>query len=688
MPDAMRNRTAVSAPQATRNSETLVWISLAAFGIFFYSQRLLTGGTGLVNQHALATLATGLLDGVASPIWNYEYRYAPGTVVFGVLLYPVYAAFGSSVLWVRAISIFFVAGGVILWTKALRRAWGFAPAAIFLAWAIAPPPFFELNYHYAYSLHIENVFFSGALLFLFVRMPDAGPRFFETLIFGVIAGFATWFSPLNLPLLPAFAATAIWRWRWRGVCRLIWPAACGCWFGHSPAHYGRWGFYPGVKALVEKTASLDVFSHWRSLLFRDLPLCAGYGHGADSIFGIWLSVAFFLLAALGIAVAVARVVREAGAAGRDWASAFIAFHLLFFVFAFGFSDQLIDDYWSYDWNAHYLATLFFPLLAGASHIIAGASRVRKLAPYVLLAPFLFAGFAHLVSPDNFRPRDLRTRLAGLLRQRGDDYREYVHGHLPDSWASEGAALSSIAKLPRRWRGEGFISFGIHRPPEEIAALATGGALPEADRQRIALGAGIANAGKYFAGPADREPGAAGDGWPAALRLAEWDKKSARSFVEGQGRGAESGKLTAPGVPVGARDVREDAERYARVLRAALPQLDERELLAALLSGRAFWAGYRIFLNPCAEDGDVSDARIGRWLSIVVQMCDDGDGRRLLPECRRQFVAGMASGIKVWLHRFTLAGSLIDPAELRDAFAEDGIRLESCGGGEFRLLIDK
>jgi hypothetical protein len=93
---------------------------------------------------------------------------------------------------------------------------------------IAPSPWFEsCSHNYFGGTHLETVFFSGAVLFLFLRQSPGwpAPGFWQYAALGILCSWAVHFCVQNVPLVATLVVMTLWRHRWRGLYRLAWPAA-------------------------------------------------------------------------------------------------------------------------------------------------------------------------------------------------------------------------------------------------------------------------------------------------------------------------------------------------------------------------------------------------------------------------------------------------------------------------------
>jgi hypothetical protein len=658
-------------PDQRRRWEKYLWLFLVAVWLFFNVFGFFRNmwWWAFDDQADTGTLATGLVEGLATSPWWYQNSHETGSLVFGVLLYPVYALAGSSFLWLKILSFAAVAGGFFFWTAALRRAWGPTAAVIFFLWLLFPPPFLEWHVHQCWAQHVESFFFSGLLVFLFVRLHDSLPRFWESLALGLSAGFASFFCMDNLLIAGALAAIAVWRWRRPGLVRLLWPTALGFLATFSPSRFSPVLPVPSheIWSFFHPSALLECGRRWTDLVLRALPNCAGYRGAA----GAWMSAAWLLLVGLG----VGRVLWNARTAkakpeGPDWLAAVLLLQLLFFALAVGMSNHQVEFGAGSDLDFYlsrrYLLIVFPALLALASAFLA---RSRGPWKWLLMAPFLVAGCANLTSGVDFRGGALAAKYHGLRIRRGDDYHRFVYAALPLSWRNQRDALASVARLPRRWRDEGYESVGLWRPlGETLEAAANDGGLAVDARRGLAAGAGR---GLVQHGRADRRLEGYSEADAAAIfaLVNALDKPLALSFAMGLGREIQAREA------VGA-----SATDLASWARSLLPQLTAAELFRCFVRGYGVWLGLTIH----SFDEPAKMRKIAVYERAFGAEFDD-DGKAAVAD---GLAAGRAISVANDFTRFVYDYPPADFPAFRDALERLGIRLRPTVGvaNEYVLVI--
>jgi hypothetical protein len=663
-----------------RSKSIVVWAVLTAVGFFFFIFRFFSPPALIGDQTATGNVAAGLADGWAASPWSYQYVHLSGTVLFGVLLYPLYALCGSSFFWVSLLSGLFVAGGVALWTLAVRRGWGPRAALIFFLWIVFPPPFLEPNYHVAYAGHIESLFFSGLLLFLFARLDKDRPGVGETAAFGAIAGLGVFFSQENLTIAAAAAVAAVWRWRGRGARRLVWPGALAFLLGYAPGLLS-YAMPLRFSAVYQPSLAMNCWAKWRELFAFFLPGFAGYSGRA----GAALSLSLPLVAALGAVAAWRKPTGgESSRGDKIWLARILLLHFVFFVLAYGFTGwSTSEGRPSLDAGmTRYLAPVYFLLFAYATFFLL---RLGRYGQWLLLAPFLIAGLVNLVSGTDFTGAAVARGYRYYQARRGDDYLEYVYSGLPRAWTDRRSALRTIGRLPRRWRDDGCISLGERLTDEEFRAAMSDDTLPVAARQDIALGAGVAFAARAGVGFADHNWGSLlttrwlpPDRPPIAVSsLRGLDVDVAGAFVAGFGRGLGERKTRMfVDVYLGKEPLAElqaDFRANADLIRADLPQLRDEEFQSLLRRGTSFWMGRglgrELFLGRNLDLNEALIAQIDRlgerlWATQAVGSTRD--------EIRENVAAGVAAWLRNDYNRFPFAALGAESPLVREALLAQGV----------------
>jgi hypothetical protein len=640
-----------------------LWLLLTAGALLLFSVDFFEPPTSSGDPMPVGDVASGLVDGLAASPWHYQVDYQTGTMVFGILLCPVYAGCGSSLLWIKILSAMFLAGGIVFWALALGRVGGPKLQWLFVLWAVLPPPPFGRAYHEALAIHTESLFFLGLLLHLFARMQNVGASFREASLVGLVAGFAVFFSPENLPFAAAAAVVAVARWRGPGFRRLLWPGAFAFLIGVSPVcltmDYRHTFGVDGI-GIAGKLAVCA--AHWWNLFFRILPHCADYRSKL-------LTFAWPLLIAAGAAA----VVRETAANRKnlttiEWTKLLLVLHVLFFFGAIGLSrDEVVPGFF----GTRYLTSLSFSFFSLASIFLLG---LRRYLTWPLVAPFLISTFVNVASNPRCNPRTLVEGWREYRDLRGDDYMRLVVSELPTRCRTLAEALAEIPKFPCRWRPEGYLGYGLRLPPQDFPVFARDAALPEYARRNVAIGLGI-QLSHGLSGPIlNRQQPSKTEISP----LPQLEDDLARAAASGCGRGILDDKIGSLlttflfGDPdVKAQLHRETAAR-ATELSASFPQLTPREFSLALARGFAEWLGYAAGFESLDHGGRLDDDLVRRTLALAEAISEDKDD----PEARETRRDGIAAGLATWIknNRNRIA---FDPQSvffplLRDALAAQGL----------------
>jgi hypothetical protein len=650
-----------------RLARAWLWALPAAFGLLMFSFRFLDPDAEIGDRAPIGNVAAGLADGLASSVWHYQCVYNTGSMLFGVLLYPVYAWCGSSFLWLKMLSACFLIGGIIFWALALGRIDEPPVRLLFVLWAVFPPPFLASTYFAPYAIHIESLFFLGLLLYLFTRMPNDGPRFGETSMFGFVGGFAVFFSPENLPFVAAAATVAGLRWRRHGVFRLLWPGAVAFAIGLSPVLMSP--DYPRTIEMgqVDVAGRLAVCAaRWWNLFFRILPFCAGY----RGIAGNLLTMAWPLLIAGGVAVVFREIAAKKNKlAGPQWTKLLLVFHLFFFFAALGFSIKELDlDTLA---GTRYFATLSLSFFTLASLFLA---RLRPYQKWLVMTPFLLSGFANIAAPPGLHARVLVEGWRQQRTHRGDDYRRLVGDDLASRWRSREEAFAEVAKLPCRWRPEGYVAIGRRLATDDFVAIVQDDSRPEFARLDVAIGQGLRLAQFLADRGAPPAFASASPPEPDVSRMGTVEKNIALAATNGMGRGILDEKIGARlpafmlSTPRDQGQLQREAMARAAEFSAYFPQLTEREFSLALARGFGVWFGYAAGL----DDDAIRAAR--SVVEAAFHYAEDAEARATF---RQGFMAGLATRIKNTFNRFQFKYHSIDFPVLRDALAEQGVLCQPC-----------
>jgi hypothetical protein len=178
---------------------------LLAWGIGFLAFRLLclyfwVDGAWTPEETYRGTIGLEFLRALHGvplklPFWCYQAdSYLGGSLVTGALAVPFFAAFGVHLASLKLVALTFAGGALLAGYAALFRAYGSAAADTFAAlYAFAPPTFVFLGAT-AMGYHTESALFA-VLLAVLADVPHASAR--RLFAFGLVGGFAFWFSNLN-----------------------------------------------------------------------------------------------------------------------------------------------------------------------------------------------------------------------------------------------------------------------------------------------------------------------------------------------------------------------------------------------------------------------------------------------------------------------------------------------------------
>jgi hypothetical protein len=674
----------------TQRLETIVWIAVAALWLYVYGVRFFyyVNVRPDFEQIRNGAFASGLLDGLAAPAKYYRYGIGEGPLVYGAVLAPIFFLGGSKYLWIKLLGGLFAAGGALVWTLALRRVWGFAAAAMFLLWNALPPPFWEWHSHQFWANHFESVFLAGLLLLLFLRAGEARPGFWVSAAAGLFAGFAVVFCLDNLFMAIALAVGFVWRWRRPGLARLVWPTGPVFLLSLAPFLLNSTD-----ELQIHRAWPAQAFERWRDLLFWALPRLTGY-HVAG-----WpaLSAAVYVAAVLGIVAAIVAMIRLArrrpGLPAADWLGRALLLHLLVFFVAIGYAKRMLPPPGDF-FALRYLLPLVPILTAFVCYLF---SRLPGFWKWLPLAPFLAVGLANLKP---LAPRDLAYFSGSwrtLTERRGDDYDWMVFDRLPNSWTENPAASPAlaVARLPRRWRDDGWAAYGRWLHADKALTSLLGDAAFGGDgRAAIARGAGLDFGDRLFPLGCDEIEGFAEKNADLIALPARLDAPLASAFAEGVGGGmaencARFDSEFSRNAPDFFRDRLENsallADRLrcvARFLAARLAQPAPAARQQAFLRGVGQWQGWR---QPNLPPESV--AGYAAFLASVVAADSP-------PEATQEFYRGYAEGQAHYLtndfNYFAFGPPRINLPLLREAFARRGVELQPTGriAEEFALEIAK
>ena len=472
--------------------EAIFWGAYALVWLLAYAAIMLITNDEYIEQLPTGNLASGLADGLATSPWYYQHvMWNHGTLVYGLLLAPLYAYFGSYLLWLKLLAGLFAAGGTALWLAVARKAWGLRPALMLAAFFLAPPPTLTYYWHIACGNHMESIFWSGLVVWLFVGARAEPPSRVRLGLIGLVAGFASFFCSQNFAISAAVFVAVFIRWRPAAWRLLLAPAGFGV--GFLPHYLGK------MVTGYNLTPDVRVFQpgqHWKELFTRFWFTAPEYSWGV-------MSAAVGALFFLGILAALWRYAFSAAPQTSEDDRArrlgrLLLLFLGFFLLAYGFSDFYVEQaglHW-----VRYLVPIYPALMALLCRALA---RLPRRAGWLVLVPALVLG-AHDMFPAKTVAAASHAWGQGtlgwpLLALRGDDYFDFVSSGLGASWrkfeSSElkhrfAALASSIEKLPRRWRKFGYVALGNGLSEEEaLALLQERDICPVAHREDLALGAG-------------------------------------------------------------------------------------------------------------------------------------------------------------------------------------------------------
>ncbi len=426
-------------------------------------------------------LARGLLEGLVAPVGTYQYvDITPGPLVYGVLLVPAFAAFGSNMFAMKILAGLFAAGGALLWTYNVRRAAGVRAGVMMAIWLLAPPTLLDRMFRLAWANHMEAIFWGALVFFVARRSWSAHARGRDALL-GVVAGFAAFFCLQNVVALAA--AFAVWAWR---LGRLA-PRR----FANAVVPGFLIGFAPRLWLAIDTHRIGPVFSpievdtpiavKLAALAIRHAPRMAGYSWA-------WAGWLFALLAVVALGILVWRVTLARDEFRTDddrrdleryvvlWMGAYLAAYA---VTGYEVFEMVNDPRYTFRYLVPMLPVL---MIAVALVVSLRPFRIATLA----LVPLLVAGAWDLsprVTIKGFADRIAQGRFAVEYRcARGDDYRVLLGQNLPAYWQSElgvGPKLTptaytawknTVKRLPYSWMKQAYEELGRTTGPHPALDL--------------------------------------------------------------------------------------------------------------------------------------------------------------------------------------------------------------------------
>jgi hypothetical protein len=485
---------------------------------------------GGLEEAQNGNFAVGILDGLVASPWLYQYRpWTHGPLVFGLLLTPFYALFGSSMVWIKLLGGLFALGGIFVWVRIARRAWGPVAAAMLALWWLFPSEYITQQLHIVWANHMESILLSGLLAAWWVRWDEKGPSWRSALGMGALAGFATFFCLQNLVMSSAIAVAILWRWKAAGAIRVLLPGLLGFAIGYAP--HMLFQAQIGYSEPAIELAFGEVLSRWQVLFAGFLPRVFGYGYAAFSAGAMMLVVA---AAVFGL---TRKSAKDDGDEQRAlWLVRLLALYPVAYAFAFALSRfRAANPAEMYEWR------YFLPLVAVGMALVAWLlSRVPKNLGWLILAPFIFVGVLGAELPKKLGYLLDRDREISIIEratmQRGDFYQFFVRNNMPFEWGKtpetfttghaaidlpsqhswvhteaanrefmliKGRAFLWCERLAPPWQEEGYNALGRWVGPERAAWVLYG--LPENDdaRRGTAFGAGQAwGLIAFFSGASD------------------------------------------------------------------------------------------------------------------------------------------------------------------------------------------
>jgi hypothetical protein len=545
--------------------KTAVLGALVALWLAAYGCRLLTSGFPPGPIRSTGMIATGLIDGLHLPLRAYRIPVftTNGHLTHGLFLTPIYWLFGSRYLWIVLLSSSFVVLGLAGWAWAVRRAWGFSCAAMFLFLCACPPPYFEVRSHSEFwGTHVESMFFSGAALFLFLPQRARSPGFWQYAALAALAAWGGFFNIQNIPLIATIVVVTAWRYRRIGLRRLAWPAApvFGCFCGLLHFSFGNYlrlpeSQSPSLSAMSAPAIARAAVDKLQALFSEALPFFVSVGPGVNRwhrIFDVGgalggvgpaVSLAFYAVTLLGLTFLVVAALTPASGppttrrvwgrwpvdppgledGRRDetvWLTRFAVVLFAAWLGAYAASRYRIvisDD------GCRYLMTLFPIVLAACCYALAFLPGAVK---WLALLPFLAAGFAGLCGAASAAPASPAETWQELNAQRGDDYAYFLSDDRSHRlWEAPNGP--DFGSLPSRWRNHAWTVYGARMPDEQVQRWRSNPddpAAPAAQRALIAMGRGQTIGPRYC----DCESAFSADDFPSG----EMETPTAAAFFAG------------------------------------------------------------------------------------------------------------------------------------------------------------
>ncbi len=433
----------------------------AAWCVWHLLVFLSTPDTGLhIGNHEEAmsgNLARALVEGLALPAWHYQYaHHTHGTFLYGLLLAPIYAIGGSSILWVKALGLAFAAAGTALWIALVRRAFGPRTAAIFAAWWLVAPPALMRMQHLAWANHMESIAWIGAMLLVFAGADDSEPSPKRFAWLGALAGFASFFCLQSLLVAVPLAVLTLWRWR-RAAIRPLAAAVPAFVAAYSPHWLYQHAMY---RSLNLEAKHPDLVARARAFA-EVVPEALAYAWPIVT----WLAVAAVAVALIFAIREFARPARRYTDRSGPWVLRALVLHIAAFFAANVLSTFAVEPYALDVYRFRYVTPLFPTAMAIAAWALAAWPRFAA----IVLAPLIVAGAFDARVPQTIASVAAQARDgipgAWMWELRGDNLRPIVEQNAPFAW---GNALEIRGDRDETWRE---IADQIGRLPTEWRALA-------------------------------------------------------------------------------------------------------------------------------------------------------------------------------------------------------------------------
>ena len=167
---------------------------------FFYLPKSLYISSPVYNNEPLwhGTMAKDLIDGLkGSSFFEYQYTgYEGGSLLAGFLTVPFFIIFGDSFFSLSLVPILFALGTLIILYLFLLKYFGHIVAFIAGLLFVFTPRMFVFRQVCAYADHVEAIFFTFLMLYLFFEIFMADKRKKKTFLFasfGLVSGFAIYY---------------------------------------------------------------------------------------------------------------------------------------------------------------------------------------------------------------------------------------------------------------------------------------------------------------------------------------------------------------------------------------------------------------------------------------------------------------------------------------------------------------